>query len=273
MSQLSAITKITTQKRNKSRYNIFIDHQYAFSVDEDVLVQYNLHKGMEIDDREVIDVLGADSLNQSYLLAINYLSYRMRSIKEVNDYLIKKEVDPAHVERIIVRLLNEGLLNDEQFANAFITDRINLTSKGPGLIKRELIEKGIKVDIIDAGLKVFSFDSQLEKAVKWAERSLKRRSRDSYRKRVERLRTALIRQGFANDVITEVLTVVQVHVEDGSEWEALVHQADKLYRRQCRRYSGYELMNRLKAGLFSRGFPGELIQRYIEELEVEEETK
>ena len=46
------ITKITTQKKNKERYNIFMDEgkgeQYAFSVDEAVLIKYQLKKGMEL---------------------------------------------------------------------------------------------------------------------------------------------------------------------------------------------------------------------------------
>ncbi len=41
------ITKITTQKKRKDRYNIFVDEKYAFSVDEEVLLKFHLKKGMD----------------------------------------------------------------------------------------------------------------------------------------------------------------------------------------------------------------------------------
>lgn len=39
------ITKISAQKNNTERVNIFLDEKYAFSVDLDVLVQHDLKKG------------------------------------------------------------------------------------------------------------------------------------------------------------------------------------------------------------------------------------
>lgn len=47
---MAVITKITRQKRNEERYNIFLNDEYAFSVDESVLVKYRLTKGMTIDE-------------------------------------------------------------------------------------------------------------------------------------------------------------------------------------------------------------------------------
>lgn len=264
---MRVITKISTQKRNKNRFNIFINDNYAFSVSEDTLVKYNLHKGMEITEDDAVHMLEADSLQQSYLLAINYLSYRMRSIKEVHDYLVKKEVSLNHIEKIIVRLLNEKLLNDDEFAQAFIHDQINQTSKGPTLIKRDLLNKGVNEQIAEKQLKKYTFDIEFDKAYKWAEKRANRKSKDSYRKRIEKLRVALMGRGFTEPVIQEVLQMIEEQVKDGTEWEGLVHQANKLYRRLSRRYSNYDLINRLKAGLYNRGFPGHLINRYIDELE------
>lgn len=38
------ITKISTQKKNTERFNIFLDEKYAFSVDADVLVKFELKR-------------------------------------------------------------------------------------------------------------------------------------------------------------------------------------------------------------------------------------
>lgn len=91
MSELIKITRITTQKKNKHRYNIFIDEghgeRFGFSVDEDVLIQYNLRKGLELDDAMQATLREQDTWQQSYSKVIGYLGYRMRTKQEVYDYL------------------------------------------------------------------------------------------------------------------------------------------------------------------------------------------
>src|SRR5690625_4581235 len=98
------ITRITTQKRSKHRYNIFIDggqgEQYGFSVDEDILIEFGLRKGLELDEAMMRKLVQQDSIHKSYDQAIRYLGYRMRTEKEIRDYLLKKEVDREHITEI-----------------------------------------------------------------------------------------------------------------------------------------------------------------------------
>src|SRR5690625_5548083 len=97
------ISRITKQKRG-NRYNIFItvDNKefFGFGVDEDILVQHHLHKGMSLSDELVETLKRLDHLNKFYRQAINYLSYRMRSRLEVVQYLRRKEVEPTHLTEI-----------------------------------------------------------------------------------------------------------------------------------------------------------------------------
>ena len=53
------------------------------------------------------------------------------------------------------------------------------------------------------------------------------------------------------------------------EYKTLVRQADKSYKRYVRKYKGYELTQRLRSFLYSKGFPNELIKRYIDERDAE----
>ena len=92
---MAVITKITAQVKNKSRYNIFLDHgrgeEYAFSVDEDILIKYNLKKGLELDEEYLIELIDEDEKKKCYHLSIHYLSYRMRSVEEVRTYLERRK--------------------------------------------------------------------------------------------------------------------------------------------------------------------------------------
>ena len=85
------ITKITTQKKRKDRYNIFVDEKYAFSVDEEVLLKFHLKKGMELDDLLLAEIQFHDEIQKAFTDALNYLSYQIeRSESEIRLYF-KKE--------------------------------------------------------------------------------------------------------------------------------------------------------------------------------------
>jgi len=46
---MAIITNVSTQKQKK-RYNIFLDGQYAFSVSENILIKKRLFKGTNLTD-------------------------------------------------------------------------------------------------------------------------------------------------------------------------------------------------------------------------------
>ncbi|WP_047981080.1 recombination regulator RecX [Ornithinibacillus contaminans] len=265
------ISRITTQKKSKQRYNIYLaeatGETYGFSVDEAILLEFGLRKGLELDDATVNDLIRKDTIQKSYLLAINYLSYRMRSMKEIHDYLRQKEVEPEHIDNIIERLTNEGLLNDKEFAKAFTSTRMNTNSKGPLLVKRELIEKGIPQAVAQSAITIYSYETQFEKAMKWATKKLGSSKKDSFQKQLQQLRLTLMQKGFTPDVITDVLMTIQDEKDDTSEWEALQHHGEKLLRKHENKKAGYELKMKVKEGLYRKGFSMELISKFIDEME------
>lgn len=98
------ITKISTQKKNTERFNIFLDDKYAFSVDADVLVKFELKKGKELDDLDIIEIQYGDEVKKGFNRALDFLSYRMRSTKEVEDHLKKKETSPPSLRKSSIGL-------------------------------------------------------------------------------------------------------------------------------------------------------------------------
>ncbi|WP_099157593.1 recombination regulator RecX [Virgibacillus ndiopensis] len=266
---MKKITRITTQKKRKNRFNIFLDdgqgEAYGFSVDEAVLIEYKLRKGLELDDSMIRTLVQKDNLHKSYTLAINFLSYRMRTIKEINDYLVKKEVEPEHITKIIERLINEKLLDDKMFANAFVQTRIHTTSKGPMLVKKELIDKGVSATIASDAIQQYTYEIQYEKAQKWVSKKLNSNNKHSFRKQIQQLQVTLVQKGFAKDVIKEVVADVQDVKDDDVEWEALVHQGEKILRKHQTKFEGYALHLKIKEALFRKGFTIELINKFLDE--------
>lgn len=160
------ITKISAQKNNTERVNIFLDEKYDFSVDLDVLVQHDLKKGKELDEADIIEIQFGDSVKKGFQQAVDYLSYRMRSVKEVTDYLTKKEIPAPAISEIIHKLKHYKYVNDLEFAEAYVSTHRKTNSKGPSVLKKELKLKGIDDDTIEQALSQYPDDLQLEEAVK-----------------------------------------------------------------------------------------------------------
>lgn len=269
---MSVITKITIQKKNKDRYNIFLDsgkgEEYAFSVDEDVLIKHQLKKGLEIDDLSITEVLFQDDIRKSYNFAIHYLSHRMRSEREVNQYLAKKEVSEQVINEVIYKLKNHGYLNDEEFAKAFVRTQQNTTDKGLNVIKQEMKEKGISEAILTDTLKEYPENLQFEKALKLCEKYIEKNKKESSRNLKQKLEQMLLRKGYPFSVIKLALDEAEIEKSDSDELEALRIQADKLHKKYAK-FSGYEYKQKMKQALFRKGFPIDLIDECLQERELE----
>ena len=259
------ITRITTQKKNKQRYNIFVDDQYAFSVSEDILVQHTLRKEMELDQETMDTLIRKDDFHKTFTLAINYLSYRMRSEKEIRTYLQEKEIDDEKIEYVVKRLREEKYLDDAEFAVALVRTRMHTSSKGPLLVKKELIEKGITPQIAEEAMQHYTFDAQLEKATKWVEKKMRLDGKKSFREQLQKVQQTLMQKGFPKDVITEAMANVEEENDQDAEWEAVVYQGEKALRKYAQKAEGVELKHKLKGALYRKGFSFELIERFIEE--------
>lgn len=258
------ISKITTQKKNKDRYNIFIKDEYAFSVDEDVLIKYELRKGLDLSEELISEIRSEDDIQKAYNKVIHYLSYRMRSEKEVRSYLHKEEITEIQVDRIVDRLKERKLIDDLQFAEMFVRTRMNTSSKGPGLIKQELAEKGIKEEFAQIALEQFEREAQEEKALKLVEKRLRRRRKDSFQKQLDQARAALLRNGYPSDVINSVMNQVSSGKDQEAEWEALLNHGERLERRFKGKFTEYELRQKIKEGLYRQGFSIGLINEYLQ---------
>lgn len=264
---MKKITRITTQKKNTNRYNIFFGDNdsgaYAFSVDEAILIEFHLRKGLELDEETIEAVIQRDNIYKSYTQAIHYLSYRMRSRKEVYDYLAKKEVPHQYIEEILQRLTKEKLLDDREFAEMFMRTRLNTSTKGPKIIANELKEKGISNSIIETVLKLFTYEIQYEKVHKLMDKKMKQTRKDSFRKKLQQQQMNLMQKGYAQDVIQAVTNDFFEKKDEGEEWKALVYQGEKLYKKYSAKLEGYELRSKLTQALHQKGFTFDYVQEFV----------
>jgi len=267
---MAIITKITTQQKNQDRFNIFMDYgkgeEYAFSVDQDVLIKFHLKKGMELDDFSFLEVQFQDDIRKAYNLAINYLAKRMRSEKEIKDYLQQKEIEEPIIHEVVHKLLAQKYINDQDYALAFVRTQVSTTDKGPDLIRRELNDRGIGDGLIKLSLEEYPFDNQMEKAAKLATKFYERNSKDSKRILQQKLEGMLLRKGYSYEIINMAVQEAADCKNISEEMDAIRYQGDKI-QRKYRQFSGFEFQQKLKQALYRKGFPMDVIEKYLEELE------
>lgn len=84
--------------------------------------------------------------------ALKFLSYRPRSVMEVNERLRKKGFTEDEAGPVIEYLLDAGLLDDKKFACDLAASRTRYKNWGPLKIAAELELKGISRESVEAAL-------------------------------------------------------------------------------------------------------------------------
>ena len=142
------ITKVAPAARTAGRYNVFVDGHYSFSLDEFQLVQCSLHSGQEIDEAKLAELQAESDFGKNYTRAVDLISRRLRSEREIRDYAGRKQWSKDNTERVIARLYDRGYLNDLVFAQAFVRSRQSAQKYSRRRIERDLVNKGISHRII-----------------------------------------------------------------------------------------------------------------------------
>ena len=85
-------------------------------------------------------------------LAYRYLSRRERTVRELRDHLVSRDIDGAAVDAAVQELTETGYLDDARYARLFAQDRRRLDQWGSGRIRRSLLARGVEADLVDEAL-------------------------------------------------------------------------------------------------------------------------
>ena len=194
------ITKISPAIKTEGRYNIYVDDKYSFSLDEVQLASLNLKKNDEIDAEQLDQLKNESDFGKNYVRALDLISRRPRSQREIRDYAFRKQWTKSNTERVIERLIERGYLDDAKFAEIFVRSRANLRNYSTKRMKLELRKRGVASDIVDQVLTDSeNFDENA------ALKNLIAKKRNRYDNE-QKLIAYLARQGFSYDKIRDALS-------------------------------------------------------------------
>lgn len=266
---MKQITKITRQKNNDQRYNIFINEEYAFAVDEAVLIQFELKKGKVLDEFDMGEIAYEEEIRKAFNKALGFLSFQMRSEHEVKEKLKKLEFGEAVILEAIQKLYQYGFLNDEAYSKALLETKKKTQKKGPRAIAQDMQKKGIDKALQQQVLTQYSEEQQVDIALALAEKLVRSETKKTPTQVKQKIQDLLLRKGYSFAIITTVLDNITLKRDD-DEWTALIDgQGEKLWRKYAAKYEGYDLRMRVKQGLYQKGFPMDVIDQFIEQKENE----
>ena len=134
--------------------------------------------------------------------ALRYLSVRQRSIKEIHDYLAKKEYSEADISEAIQKLIELKFLNDDSFARSFTENR-QRKGKSKRAIEFELKLKGVNKEISEDVLDYANSDYKT--ALEYITKRLKQFDRYEPDVRQQRIIGRLRSRGYDWDTISKIL--------------------------------------------------------------------
>lgn len=271
---MPVIAKISVQKNNPQRYHIYFakgnGEEYAFSVDENVLIKFRLKKGMELDDFLLTEITDYEAVSKAYQQAVQFLAKRKRTEAEVRNYLREKEVPEFAIQEAIHKLYEYKFLDDEDYAFSYVRTQMNTSDKGPELIMRELQQRGVGAILIEKALMEYPYEKQFEAALALCEKMAAKNNRDSRMVLKQKMEQLLLRKGYPYDMISSVIDeIFENKPETEGEMEAIRYQGEKA-RRKFSSLEPSQFKLKMKENLYRKGFSLDLIEQYLSELEEEE---
>ncbi|HDD62711.1 MAG: hypothetical protein DRI65_06335 [Chloroflexota bacterium] len=195
------VTRLELQKKNPQRLNVYLDGEFAFGISRAAAPW--LAEGNQISQQKINDLQEKDQFEGAYQRAINFLSYRIRSEKEIRQNLTKHEVPEEIIERVIDRLRGASLVNDREFASLWVENRVQFKPRGKRALSSELFQKGIPNEIIED---VLAELDEEELAYQCARSKIRKYSGLEEKAFQKKLSGLLTRRGFPYHIIKDVVS-------------------------------------------------------------------
>lgn len=268
MRGMPVVATIRTAEKSKGFFEVSVvepdGSEQIITVHEDVLVQEALHRGKDLSAQQFVRLKKEAEGIKAYHASIRFLSFRMRSVSEMRTYLAKKEFLPVQIDFAIKRLIQEKLLDDRAFAASFVRTRMELSTKGPQLIYRELLQAGIDQATAQEAVELYPDDLQIEHARKYlAKQTASVKNRKSRVESRQVLSRQLMQRGYSQAISKEVLDEISDFLKE-NEKSALAYQAEKAVQKY-KKLTGDAFSQKVKEYLFRKGFPIDEISVFLDD--------
>lgn len=197
---MGIVTALNQQTRSPGRVNVFIDGEFRLGLSKGLAGR--LRVGQELSEKDIQELLDEEAFEVTYRRALQFISRRQQTTEELRMKLRRKQAQDDVIERVIERLEEIALLDDLNFAQAWVENQQAFRPRGRKVLSLELRNKGLSNDLIEEVLN--GFDDE-EAAYKAAEKAFPRYQALPREVAKQRFLAYLARRGFAYGLCRKVV--------------------------------------------------------------------
>lgn len=248
------------KKTSNGKYKVYLDNNEVINTYDEVILKNNLLFHKEVDSELLNELAKDNDYYELYNKCLILINKRIRSEKEIREYLAKYTSDDKYIEDIISKLKEIGLINDLAFIKAFISDKINLSNDGPLKIANELLNHNIDSSFIN--IEIENIDQNLidNKINKYISKKMVNNKYSSYVIK-QKIISELINNGYREEDIIRILNNYEINSNVDKE-------INKQYKLLSKKYSGNDLLFKLKNKLYQKGYRKEEIDDAIKKMDI-----
>ncbi len=143
----------------KSLCAMYIDGEYAVSLDAAVLAEEGVKAGSELNDEQLYELIKKSDLHRAKEKALHLLSDRDHTRRELIEKL-KRSVSQEAAEHTADRMEELGLLDDEKFAAHYARQLLLNKGLSQRAAEYKMLQKGLERDLCRRALEAVEADPQ-----------------------------------------------------------------------------------------------------------------
>ena len=241
------IEKIVKLKNGK--YKLYLDSKDVITTYDEVILKNNLLFNKEIDNELYSKIINENNYYELLNSCIKRISKRLRSEKEIKNYLEQKTNDIHLIEYIINELKQKNYINDLLFTKAYLSDKLTLTNSGINKIKSELYNLGIEEEIINDVVENNNIKNDYKKLENMIKKKIKLNNKYSNNYLKQKILNDMINLGYDRE---EIINIIDQNIKDDKD--IYEKEYKKLYEKLKKKYQGKELEYQINQRLYRKGF-------------------
>jgi regulatory protein len=257
--------KVQELRKKGKNYLVTISkdsNEIEYLVSEDIIIEYRLLSGKELLEDQYKKLLNAINKDAIYQKVLKYALFKPRTRKEIFVYLDKLKVE--EMGYFLTKLEKLRLLNDDLYAENYVSESINFKKIGPRKIHEDLKTKGLPETLILKYLEHYPKALILKNIEYWFDKKLRTIKNKPYFVVKKNLLTAIMNKGFEYEEIIHFLdTKDKILHDEANEEEALKKEILKLKEQYHKEDLKTSLNQYLIQKLMAKGYQYSNIKKYL----------
>lgn len=251
--------KIKQIKKQNTKYKIILENNEEITIYDDVIINNNLLYKKDINEELKQKLLKENEYYETYNNVIKYIKTKLRSENEIRTYMKKQNINNNTQEKIIEKLKQTKMIDDNIYVKAYIHDKISFTNDGLNKIKKELEKQNIEQSTIEQEIKKINKKELNNKLEKLIIKKLNNNNKYSENIIKQKLILYFTNLGYDKEDIQNIIEKNIVKNDSIIEKEYI-----KLYNKLKNKYEKEKLNYIIKQKLYQKGFNIEDIDMTIQ---------